>query len=124
MTDKAEAQPVTIAWRNPFKAPTVQLGENLITDASRVTVDCQTGGAPKIFLEFEGKPVEDLQFDGVVHIVREVAADPLKVVDDFLAELDGSELQRAVLESLELGDGEQTFGDAALKVLRGWARGD
>jgi hypothetical protein len=118
-----EAQPVLIAWRNPFKAPTVQLGENLITDASRVTVDCQAGGPPKIFLEFEGKPVEDLQLDGVVHVVREVAADPLKIVDEFLSNIDPPELQRAVLESMELG-GPETFGEAALAVLRKWARGD
>jgi len=123
MTDKPETQPVAIAWRNPYKAPTVQLGENLITDASRVTVDCQPGGPPKVFLEFGDRAVEDLQFDGVVHVVREVAADPLLVVDAFLENIDPSELQRAVLESMELG-GPETFGEAALQVLRKWARGD
>jgi hypothetical protein len=122
MTDP-ETQPVTIAWRNPFKAPTVQLGENLITDAARVTVDCVSGGPPKIFLEFVDKAVEDLQFPGVVHVVREVAAEPIELVVGFLEDLDPAELERVSLEKMEMG-GPQTFGEAALLVLKEWARGD
>lgn len=118
-----ETQPVTIAWRNPFKAPTVLLGENLITDASRVTIDCQPGGPPKIFLEFEDRPVEDLKLDGVIHVVKEAEpVDPLAIIVDFLSNVDGAELNRAVLEDDSLND--DGFGEVALKVLRGWARGD
>lgn len=115
-------QPVKIAWVSPYAAPTVLIGENLITDASRVTVDCESGGAPKIFLEFEGKAVEDLQLEGVVHVVREVPADPIAIVVDFLSQLDPSELERAVLEAQEMG-GPQSFGEAALLILKGWASG-
>lgn len=123
MTDSApEAQPVSIAWRNPFKAPTVQFGENLITDASRVTLDCQAGGPPKIFLEFDGKPVQDLQLDGVVHIVREIPADPLAAIQEFLDALDPAELQRGTMDEMEAG--AETFGEGALRLLRKWARGD
>lgn len=115
-------QPVKIAWVSPYAAPTVLIGENLIADASRVTVDCESGGAPKIFLEFEGKPVEDLQLEGVVHVVREVPADPIEIITGFLSQLDPTELERAVLESQGMG-GPQSFGEAALAVLRGWASG-
>jgi hypothetical protein len=118
-----DPQPVRIAWGSPFKAPSVLVGEQLITEATRVTVDCQTGGAPKIFLEFEGQQVEDLQLEGVVHIVREIPADPLLAVQEFLDNLDADELNKAVLSDLEFG-GSETFSEAALKVLRGWARGD
>lgn len=123
MSTEGLPQPVRIAWRSPFKIPTVLLGDQLITDASRVVVDCETGGAPKIFLEFEGQQVEDLQLDGVVHVVREIPADPLLAVQEFLDALDGDELNKAVLSDLEFG-GSETFSEAALKVLRGWARGD
>ena len=123
MTTEPEVQPVVIAWRNPYKAPTVQLGENLVTDASRVTVDCQAGGPPKIFLEFEGKPVEDLHLEGVVHIVRETVADPIEVVSGFLENIDSDQLDQAVLEAMELG-GPGTYGAAALEVMKRWARGD
>jgi hypothetical protein len=118
-----ETQPVTIAWRNPFKAPTVLLGENLITDASRVTVDCEPGSPPKVFLEFEDRAVEDLQFDAVVHVVREVPADPLKIMSDFLENIDPGELDRCVLEAMDMGSPQQ-FGAVALEILKGWARGD
>lgn len=123
MTDPAPTpQPVRIAWGSPFKAPSVLLGEKLITEATRVTVDCQTGAAPKIFLELD-EPVEDLQFEGVVHVVREVAADPIELMTGFLDDLDPGELNRAVLQLMEI-EGIETFGEAALKVLGRWARGD
>lgn len=115
-------QPVKIAWVSPYAAPTVLIGENLITDASRVTVDCESGGAPKIFMEFEGKPVEDLQLDGVVYVVREVPADPIAIMVDFLSQIDPAELDRAVLAAQEMG-GPQGFGETALAVLKGWASG-
>jgi hypothetical protein len=115
-------QPVKIAWVSPYAAPTVLIGENLITDASRVVVDCESGGAPKIFLEFEGKPVEDLQLEGVVHVVREVPADPIAIVVDFLSQLDPSELDRSVLQAQEMG-GPQGFGETVLQILKGWASG-
>lgn len=116
-------QPIRIAWGNPFKAPSVLVGEQLITEATRVSIDCTTGEAPKIFLEFGDQQVEDLVLEGVVHVVREIPADPLLAVQEFLDALDGDELNKAVLSDLEFG-GSETFSEAALKVLRGWARGD
>lgn len=118
-----DPQPVRIAWGNPFKAPSVLVGEQLITEATRVSIDCTTGEAPKIFLEFGDQQVEDLVLEGVVHVVREIPADPLLAVQEFLDSLDGDELNKAVLSVLEFGP-EETFSEAALKVLRGWARGD
>jgi hypothetical protein len=115
-------QPVKIAWGSPYKAPTVLLGDQLITDASRVTVDCSTGGPPKVFLEFEGKEVEDLQFEGVVHIVRETPADPFEGMLLFLSEIDPSALEKATLEVQAMG-GPQGFGEAAVQVLKEWAGG-
>lgn len=118
-----DPQPVRIAWGNPFKAPSVLVGEQLITEATRVSIDCTTGEAPKIFLEFGDQQVEDLALEGVVHIVREIPADPLLSVQEFLDALDADELNKAVLLDMEFGESE-TFSEAALKVLRGWARGD
>jgi hypothetical protein len=118
----AEPQPVRIAWGSPFKAPSVLVGGTLITEASRVTVDCSTGSAPRVFLEFD-EQVEDLQLDGVVHIVKEIPSDPLLAVQEFLDNIDADELNKAVLSVLEFGP-EETFPEAALKVMRGWARGD
>lgn len=115
-------KPVKIAWGSPFKAPSVLVGEQLVADATRVTLDCKTGQAPEIFLEFEGQQVEDLELEGVVHVVREVPADPIAIVVDFLSELDPTELDRAVLQAQEMG-GPQGFGEAALAVLKGWASG-
>lgn len=121
MTDP---QPVRIAWASPYKAPTVLVGATLIADATRVTVDCAAGEPPKIFLEFSEQPVEDLQLEGVVHVVKEVAADPIAVVSAFLEDIDPAELDRAVLAAMEMSSGLETYGQAALQVLGGWARGD
>lgn len=118
-----DPQPIRLAWGNPFKAPSVLIGEQLITDASRVSVDCSTGSAPRVFLEFDGQQVEDLALDGVVYVVKEIPADPLVAVQEFLDAIDADELNKAVLEILEFG-AEDTFSAAALTVLRGWARGD
>lgn len=118
-----EPQPVRIAWGSPYKVPSVLIGERLITDASRVSVDCSAGSAPRVFLEFDGQQVEDLALDGVVYVVKEIPADPLLAVQEFLDALDADELNKAVLEVLEFGPEDQ-FATAALKVLRGWARGD
>jgi len=123
----AEPQPIRIAWGSPYKAPSVLIGgaehEQLITDATRVSVDCTSGQAPKVFLEFGDQPVEDLALEGVVHVVREVPADPFLAVQEFLGAIDANELNKAVLSVLEFGP-EENFADAALTVLRGWARGD
>lgn len=128
MTTHPGTLPVRLAWSSPFKAPSVLLGdadnEQLIADATRVVVDCPAGEAPKIFLEFADQPgVEDLQLEGVVHIVREIAADPLLAVQEFLDAIDANELNKATLQVMEFGPEDQ-FADAALRVLRGWARGD
>lgn len=119
----AESQPVRVAWRSPYKAPSVLIGEELITDATRVSIDCIAGEAPKVILEFADQPVEDLALEGVVYVVREIPADPLLAVQEFLGALDADELNKAVLNEMEFG-GTETFSEAALKVLRGWARGD
>lgn len=118
-----EPQSVKIAWGSPFKAPTVLMGEQLITQASRVTLDCETGQAPKIFLEFDDQSVEPLTLEGVVHVVREVPADPIAPVVEFLSNISGDELDRCVLEAMGMG-GSQKFGDVALEIMKGWARGD
>lgn len=121
MTD---TQPVRIAGSSPFKAPTVTLSDDtVISNASRVSVDFTPGTAPRVFLEFENEQVEDLELEGVVYVTKEIPADPLKAVQEFLENIDADELNRAVLTELEMGTEEQ-FAQAALKVMRGWARGD
>jgi hypothetical protein len=121
-----EPLPVRIAWGSPYKAPSVLLGdgehEQLITDASRVSVDCSAGSAPRVFLEFEDRPVEDLQFEGVVFVTKEIPADPLLAVQEFLGNIDADELNKAVLSLLEFGEVD-SFSEAALTVLKGWANG-
>ena len=118
-------QPVRIAWGSPYKAPSVLVGppdsEQLITDASRVTVDCPAGQAPKIFLEFD-QEVEDIALEGVVYIVKEQVGDPLQILAGWLEDLSPIELERATLE-LQTSGGPQTFGEAVLEVLKRWARG-
>lgn len=130
MSPEGTPQPVRIAWRSPYLAPTVLLGgdeqtpRHLITDATRVTVDCEAGVPPKIFLEFANQPaVEDLDIEGVVYVVKETSADPLLAVQEFLDNIDADELNKAVLNLLEFGTVEN-FSEAALQVMRGWARGD
>lgn len=131
MSPEGTPQPVRIAWRSPYLAPTVLLGgddqtpRHLITEATRVTVDCEAGTPPKIYLEFANQPsVEDLDLEGVVYVTREIPADPLLAVQEFLDALDPDEMNKAVLELMEFSLEEESFASAALKVLRGWARGD
>ncbi len=130
MSPEGTPQPVRIAWRSPYLAPTVLLGgddqtpRHLITDATRVSVDCVAGEAPKVILEFADQPgVEDLALEGVVYITREIPADPLLAVQEFLGNIDADELNKAVLHDLEFG-GSDSFAEAALETMRGWARGD
>lgn len=117
------AQPVKIAWASPFKAPTVLVAGQLITDAERVVLDCTAGEPPKVFVEFGQQAVEDIEVEGVVHLVRQVPADPLKIVAEFLENIDAVVLQAAVLEGADL-DGQTNFAGAALEQLKAWARGD
>lgn len=53
----------------------------------------------------------------------EVPQDPADAMLEFIAPLDAGEFEKAVLEIMELG-GPQTFGEAALAVLKGYASGD
>lgn len=123
MTTQPEPQPITLTWVSPFRPPLVKLAVMEVPGADRVTLDCEAGQAPKVFLEFGGEvPPDVLELEGVVHVVREIPADPLKAVQDFLAAIDADELDKAVLEVLEFGP-EERFSTAALKVLRGWASG-
>lgn len=118
-----QPQPISIAWGSPFKAPTIQLPNGqLITDATRVVVDCETGKPPKVFLEFEGLEVSDFQIDGVVSVIRETPADPFEGMRLFLSEIDPQELERATLAVQEMG-GPVGFGEAAIQVLREWTSG-
>lgn len=120
MTD---AQPVALSWQSPYAAPTVALldSEQTIEGADRVTVDCVKGEPPKVFVEFAGL-VDVPEFAGVVHVVREVPADPLKAVQDFLDNISADALTEAVLEDDSLSG--KPFGEAALDVMKRWARGD
>ena len=118
-----QPQPISIAFGSPYKAPTIQLPNGqLITDATRVVVDCKTGEAPKVFLEFEGVEVSDLQMEGVVSVIREVPADPFEGMQLFLSEIDPAALEKATLEVQAMG-GPQSFGEAAVHVLKEWAGG-
>lgn len=120
MTD---AQPVKLSWPSAYAAPTVDLTESgqRIAGAPRVTLDCVKGEPPKVFVEFAGD-TDVQEFEGVVHIVREVVADPLKVVQEFLANIDDEALTAAILEDDTLAG--KPFGAAALEVMQRWARGD
>jgi hypothetical protein len=53
----------------------------------------------------------------------EVPEDEASATLRFLEPLDAGEFEIAVLNSMEMG-GPQTFGEAALEVLRSYARGD
>lgn len=120
MTD---AQPVKLSWTSAYAAPTVDLPESgqRIAGAARVTVDCVKGEPPKIFVEFTGDTDVE-EFEGVVHVVREIPADPLKAVQDFLDNISGEALTSAILNDEDLAS--KQFGDAALEVMKRWARGD
>lgn len=122
MTD-AQPQAVKLSWSNPYAAPDVTLPDTgqVIAGADRVTLDCKAGEPPKVFIEIGSDAVVgDVQ--GVVHVVHEVPADPLKAVQDFLANIDDEALTAAILEDDTLAG--KPFGAAALEVMQRWARGD
>lgn len=122
MTD-AQPQAVKLSWANPYAAPEVTLPDTgqVISGAERVTLDYKAGEPPKIFVEIGGGAISD-ELQGVVHVVREVPADPFKAVLDFLGNIDDEALTAAVLEDDTLAG--KPFGAAALEVLTRWARGD
>jgi hypothetical protein len=119
MTD---SQPVQIAFGRPWRAPTVQMGDRLITEATRVSVDCPTGEAPKIVLEFDGQDIDSLNLEGVVYVVREQPADPLSSVVEFLNNIDPDALTETILADDSLAG--KPFGEAALDIMKRWASGD
>lgn len=111
-------------------APSGELGElevdghDLSRLVSRVSIDHAAGEFPRVYLELKkGTPVEEVALEGVVHVKETVLQDPAEACLAFLEPIDPGELERACLAAMELG-GAQSFGDAALAVLRGWARGD
>lgn len=111
-----------VTWAGPYAPPVVHLGEIALPEGRRVTIDCAPGSPPSVYVEYDTVPPEVLEMTGLVHIVREVPADPFKAVLDFLGNIDDEALTAAVLEDDTLAG--KPFGAAALEVLTRWARGD
>ena len=116
--------PVTYRQSSAITATINVDGTDLTNSISRITIDHHGGKLPQIFLELaRGKPIEEITVEGIVHVIREVKEDPADACLRFLEPIDPAELDRCVLEAMELG-GPKQYGEAALHVLRGWARGD
>jgi len=98
-------------------------GFDLTGGVSRLTIDHRAGDAPLVFLELKrGAVLDPVLVDAVVHIREVVEEDPADAMLRFLEPLDPAEFETACLKVLELG-GAQTFGQAAIDVLKGYADG-
>lgn len=126
MTDQlpvAATAPVTIE-PGFGTAKVVVAGQDVSNLVSRVSFDQQAGKLPEVFLELDPRARPDaIQCDAVVNVVREVKQDPAEATLLFLENVDPTELDRCILEAMELG-GPNTYGEACLAVFKAWARGD
>lgn len=127
MSEHEQAKPETFSYQqgtNPTDAKLTLAGQPVENLVSRVSVDHVAGGLPTVFLELR-PGIGPGQLGGIGHIVvREtIEEDPADAMLRFLEPIDPGELEKACLAAMELG-GPETFGEAALSVLRGWARGD
>lgn len=96
-------------------------GQNISNIVQRFTIDHRGGQVPEVFLELRPDASDVIECEAVVHVVRTEPADELAAVADWLEPLDAEQFEIAVLAAMELG-GPQTFGAAALEVLKGWVR--
>lgn len=99
-------------------------GQDISKLLSRFTIDHHAGALPHVFLELQKTvAVDEIECQAVVHVIREVPADEIAAVRRWLEPIDADEFEKAVLAAMELG-GPQTFGAAALEVLRKWVTPD
>lgn len=119
------SEPMSVRYRpSGVRAELEVGGRDLSGLASRVSIDHPAGEAPRVFLELKrGVDVDEVLVEGMVHVKETVHEDPADACLRFLEPIDAGELERCALAAMELG-GASTFGEAALRVLRGWARGD
>lgn len=99
-------------------------GVDMTSLVRRITIDHVAREAPLVFLELKkGVELDPVIAEAVVHIREVVQEDPADATLRFLEPLDPGEFEKAILAAMELG-GPQTFGEAALLVLRGYAGGN
>jgi hypothetical protein len=122
--EPAKVLPVRYVQESAIQGRVEVAGHDVSAQVSRVSIDHRAGQLPQVFLELRpGLDAGAIEVEGVVHVTREVRQDPMDAALAFLEPVDPAELERCALAAMEMG-GPQTFGQAALEVLRGWARGD
>lgn len=117
--------PVSVKYEpQGVKARVEVEGQDLSDLVSRVSIDHAAGDAPVVYLQLKpGTDVSAIDVEAFVHVKEVVQEDPADATLRFLEPIDAGEFERACLQAMELG-GPATFGEAALAVLRGYARGD
>lgn len=121
-----EAPPaVPIRWAPSGTRGELEInGVDISKEVSRISVDHRAGDFPRVFLELKpGGTLDPVVADASVFIREVVQEDPADAMLRFIEPLDPSEFEKACLASMEMG-GPATFGEAALAVLRSYARGD
>jgi|GEM_PF-3156206 len=116
--------PLTVRYApNGGKAQLEVDGKDLSEHVGRVTIDHHGGSLAQVYLELSPKAdLDEVLVEGMVHVKETVHEDPADATLRFLDPIDPAEFEKAVLSAMELG-GPQTFGAAALHVLRGYAGG-
>ncbi len=108
-------------------------GEDLpVAKVQRVSFDARQGEIPVTYIEVD-PGVEPTEFFLAESFVRvgvpvestEEVVDTQVAIVAFLEALDPDELEKAILDRVtESFGGEVATGEAALDIIRGWARGD
>ena len=117
-------EPLTVRYAPSGIRATLEVGGKDVTNyVTRMTIDHSALALPKVYLELSPKAeLDEVLTEAMVHIREVVQEDPADAMLRFIEPLDPGEFERACLELMELG-GPQTFGAAALAVLRAYAGG-
>jgi hypothetical protein len=101
-------------------SPVVSVNGEPIPGVRRVSLDCQNGDVPHLYLNLLPGSKE-ISGQGIVVQRIEIPDDGLEAMAQFLDGVDPSELEREALERFGAFSSEST-GEAFLAVLKEWVR--
>lgn len=99
---------------SPGRPAQVEVAGEEVKSLRSAAVKAELGDVPRVYLEFLGEGI--IEGEGIVTIVKDL--DQRQAVAEWLANIDGSELEREVLERMGWATG--STGEVTLEVLREW----
>lgn len=121
--DTPTPKPFTCRYAGPGKAEVLLDGRDITSQLKGVHIDAMAHD-PAAYVVLELMPrAEGVQFEGLARVAIGEQPDPGPAAAHFLAAIDPKELERVVLQRLDIDSGEGGLTGAMLRQLTEWASG-